>query len=545
MGDPASFEEKAGELLVRFDREARVRAARAFSGTDLADSDRVERWIEGDGLIVSTGQQPGLFGGPLLTLYKAATAIRLAAALEERLNRPVLPVFWVASEDHDWAEVDHSWLPDAGNQLRRIQLGVEENSAERMLRSRVAGPSVGDALEELRAALPPSEFRDRWLVPCEAAYEANTSLSVAFRQVLLDWLGDRGLLVVDAGDPVIKEASADLLNSAIRQSEGHEALLSERAQALAVAGWGIQVPIIEGALNLFVDTEEGRQRVIRDANGGFRLRETDSPITVEELQTRIAESGQGSVSPNALLRPVVESSVFPVVATVLGPSELAYHAEIPPLFEAFGIEPPVLVPRASFVAIEGKIGKVLRKLDLSLQQLARPVHEIESLMAREALPEAAALALAQLRDSVKAGMDDLMAASVGVDPTLAGPIRSARSSALTSIDDAERKVLQAVKRTQAVALGQLTKARLHIRPLDRPQERVFSPLYLLARYDQEFLDLVLEGAGNHLRAVLDSSWSDRFPAKSNGSALTDLFPTESVPEFSEDAAAPPLPSLEG
>jgi bacillithiol biosynthesis cysteine-adding enzyme BshC len=495
------------EVLGRFDRPARERAAQAFHQAQTTDPERIDRWVEQEGLVVSTGQQPGLFGGPLLTLYKAATAIGLAALLEQRLGRPVLPVFWVASEDHDWSEIDHTWLPDAGNSLLKLTLPTEPQAPERALRSRVSGEGVTQTVAALRDALPPSEFRDRWLRSIEGAYLPETGVAVAFRDVLLDWLGELGLIVVDASDPAIKQASTEILSAAIRDREAHHDLLSKRAAELEAVGWSSQVPLIDGALNLFADTEEGRQRVVEDGSGGLRLRETDTPIGIEDLEARIADPDEGSVSPNALLRPVVESAVFPVIASILGPSELAYHAQIPPLFEAFGIEPAVLLPRASFAAVEKKIGKVLGKLDLSLAQLARPKHELEGAIARDALPDAAVEALGRLRRSISEGMDALEGAGLGIDPTLSGPIGSARGSALSSVDDAERKILQAVKRTQAIAQDQLAKAQLHIRPLDRPQERAFTPLYFLARYDDRFLDQVHSGVQEYLSALLDPASS--------------------------------------
>jgi len=144
--DPDAFRERAARVRERFDREARARASEAIRTPSDAAVRTLERVVEEDGFVVTTGQQPGLFGGPLYSVYKALTAVRLARTLEELLGAPVLPLFWVASEDHDWDEAHDTWLVDRGNDLRHLELILRDGKVRQGLRPQDIGE---EALESL------------------------------------------------------------------------------------------------------------------------------------------------------------------------------------------------------------------------------------------------------------------------------------------------------------------------------------------------------------------------------------------------------------
>jgi uncharacterized protein YllA (UPF0747 family) len=199
------------------------------------------------------------------------------------------------------------------------------------------------------------------------------------------------------------------------------------------------------------------------------------------------------LSPNVLLRPVVESSVFPVVSYVAGPGETAYYAQLKDFFAAHGLRMPVIHPRFSATLVEAKIGKVLEKFHLSLDAVDRPFHELAAEIAREEVPPEVRKALGELRGAVGKGSGALLQAVRQIDPTLKGPVTHARNSAFSAFDDAERKILQAVKRENEIALGQLEKAQNHLFPMGKPQERVLNAFYYLTRYGPELIPAVLDG----------------------------------------------------
>jgi uncharacterized protein YllA (UPF0747 family) len=195
---------------------------------------------------------------------------------------------------------------------------------------------------------------------------------------------------------------------------------------------------------------------------------------------------------------VVEAYVLPTVGYVSGPGETAYHAQLAPLFASHGVTQPVVFPRYSVTLVEGKIAKVLAKLSLDPDALARPTHALAGDLAREQLPEGVQRALGELRDALERGTGALADAARGIDPTLQGPVQRVRTVATDALGEAERKILQAVKRQSETHLQQLEKARLHLFPGGEPQERVVSPFYYLARYGPALLDELLERFGRSL-----------------------------------------------
>lgn len=200
---------------------------------------------------------------------------------------------------------------------------------------------------------------------------------------------------------------------------------------------------------------------------------------------------RSTVSPNVLLRPVVEAAVFPTVAYVAGPGEIAYLAQLAPLFEAHGVSAPVVVPRRTVTLVESKIRKVLDKFGLEPPALDRAFHELAGDIARDELPGSVREALGRLKGSIGQGTAALTEAARDVDPTLKGPISHARSVAFDAVAEAEKKIVQAVKRENEIALQQLEKAQLHLYPGGTPQERRLNVFYYLVRYGEELLTELL------------------------------------------------------
>jgi uncharacterized protein YllA (UPF0747 family) len=189
-----------------------------------------------------------------------------------------------------------------------------------------------------------------------------------------------------------------------------------------------------------------------------------------------------------LLRPVAESIAFPTVSLIVGPGEAAYFAQLQPYFEAFGLKPPVAYPRFTVTAVEGKVRKVLDKFGMDLRELRRPFHQVAAEIARDELPDDAQRALAQIRAAIEKGSGELTDATREIHTTLAGSIQRARSASLDAWSDAEKKVLQALKRENETRLAQLEKAQMHVFPNGKPQERVLNVFYYLFRYGGAFLE---------------------------------------------------------
>jgi bacillithiol biosynthesis cysteine-adding enzyme BshC len=486
FGEAGAYFEKAAEVDGRFDRAARERAAHAIRVPTGADPARLGRFVEEGGYVVTTGQQPGLFGGPLYSVYKGITTVCLAEALEPLLGKPVLPLFWVASEDHDWAEANHTYLVDLDNELRLSTLGDRPGDVHPPLHRIPLGPEVVAVRDAFIKALPRTDFSAPYVALLGDAVAEGVTLPGSFRRIMEALLGPLGLCFTDAADPVVKAASAELLLDELARSEETEAVLGATAARLEEAGYGLQVALMEGGVNLFLEGPLGRERLYRE-NGGFRLHASGEVLTLSEVRARAAKD-PSLLSPNVLFRPVVESAVFPTLSYVAGPGETAYFGQLRDFFGAFAMRMPVIYPRLGATVVEGKVRKVLDKFGVEPTALDRPFHEVAGDIAREEIPADIRAALASLRGAIGKGVGDLQGALRALDPTLKGPAQHVRAQAFAALDEVERKVVQAVKRENDIALAQLEKARIHLYPDGRLQERVLNVFYYLARYGGAFLD---------------------------------------------------------
>lgn len=498
--DASAYEAKALEIDTRITRADRERLARVLVGGGADRDARLHKFVASGGYAVTTGQQPGLFGGPLFVLHKAFTAAALAARLERRLGRIVLPIFWVASEDHDWDEARRIHLLDPANEGVPLEVEAPEGFEQAPLfRVPPTAASFEQAQTQLFGALPPTDFHAGLAEAVTQAYEGGATLPGGFAALLAGQLAEYGVFLLSPDHPELQAARAPLLLAEAEGARASEAALTAWGHDLEGAGFHPpQVPLLWGGVNLFLETEGRRERLyVSNAEGTsdetprFRARQgaasEGTEVTLEELRARV-EADPGVLTPNVLLRPVVESTLIPTLAYVAGPGEMAYWGQLGPLFERHGVRPPVVHPRWTGTLLETKIEKVLTKLGVPLEALRRPLHELAAERARDELPEALIDTLQALEATLEEGSEALRVAIQQVDPTLKGTVDHLRGQTRGLLADVKRKATQAVKKTQAIELEQLEKAQRHLFPLGLPQERVFPAVYYVARYGPILFD---------------------------------------------------------
>ena len=421
-----------------------------------------ERLAAGEVLCVTTGQQPGLFTGPLYTVYKALSAIALAQRLERERGVPVVPVFWVAGDDHDFAEANHAWILNGGGDPARILLRERPPEAPQLpLWRELCGEGVRTTLDELRSGTPETEFKGAVIDWLAAAYRPEASLSDAFASALHVLLSDRGLVVFRFHDPKAKRAAAPLLLRALG------------------------VTLADGLSPVLVEGNAGRDRV-RPDDDAFVTRRGGERFARSDLE-RLAATEPERLSPNVLLRPVVEAALWPTVAYAAGPGELEYLVDTEALYANLAVERQTPVPRWSGVLIESRVEKVLSKHGLTLEDLATPAGALEARLVRDALPPDVAATLRRLTVDLGAEYEQLARAAAAVDPTLQRTVESARNAALANVQEIEKKVIASLKRTNETLVGQIARARAAVHPRGTPQERVLTYASFAIRYGPELL----------------------------------------------------------
>lgn len=440
--------------------------------------------------MVITGQQLGLFGGPLYTIYKAATAIRLAREAARKSGRPVVPMFWLADEDHDWDEVRVATiLRDGGH--RRIELPAE--GTRQPVGRRTVDEHVGKALDHLEDVLPGTVHTEAVLAALRRCYAPGSTHRDAFARWLATLFHGTGLVLISADEPRLKRLTTPVLRREIEDPQGTFATLLDAGRALDQAGFHQQVTIAPG--NLFLLSDEGRLSLDPLEGGTFRLRGTNRDFTAEDLLD-LLESEPELFSPNVVLRPVMEDALLPVIAYVGGPGEIAYYAQLRGVYAAFGVPMPVVYPRAGLTIIEPRVRRALDALGLAIEDIGNGSEEvIEALHRQQAmaldgtgLVEAFAAARQRIEEVASSVRDPVEA----LDPTLARSAETTRVRLQQDLDSLERKVVRAQKRQHAEIRARLDRIAAHLMPDGRPQERVLSPVHFANRLGLDFAQRLTE-----------------------------------------------------
>ena len=430
-----------------------------------------DRLARGEVLAVTTGQQPGLFTGPLYTVYKALSAIALAARLERERGVPVVPVFWVAGDDHDFAEANHAWVLGREGEPVKIVLRDRPHEAPQLpLFREPCGAEITAALQVLSAALPDSEFKADVIAWLEKSYRADTNLADAAAEAIHGLLAQRGLAVFRAYDRAAKRVAAPWI---LR---------------------GLDDTLPDGLTPVLVEGQLGRDRLRPDGKG-FVTRRSGERFSRNELE-RVARETPERLSGNVLLRPAIEAALFPTVAYLGGPGEMEYLPESKPLFIRHGVAAPASVPRWSGLIVESRVEKVLERHSLTPADFGDGTggaggaggENVEVRLAREGLPPEVATMLTELRANVEQRYERLGHAVQQIDPTLERTVQSARNAALAGTHEVEKKLIASLKRAQGTLLGQIARARAALAPGGKPQERVFTAASFLARYGPGLLD---------------------------------------------------------
>ncbi len=314
---------------------------------------------------VVTGQQAGLFGGPLYTLLKAITAIQLARRVEREHHVPAVPVFWVDSEDHDWDEVRTATVLDGEMAPVSIVGGDLPGAGSQPVASLVFDEGITASLAALEGALTATEFTAEVRTLLARHYRPGAGVATAFAGVIDDLLGAHGLVVFDAADAAAKALVADLFTRELEQPSLTARLVREAGARMAQRGHEPQVVPGEDSVALFYLGDSGR-RAIKRHGADFTIGDVVRPAAALRAE---AAAHPERFSPNVLLRPIVQDRLFPTVCYVAGPSELAYQAQLTEAYRAFGVEAPLLYSRASATLADSAALKFLDRCQLPLEAL--------------------------------------------------------------------------------------------------------------------------------------------------------------------------------
>jgi bacillithiol synthase len=397
-----------------------------------ANLDRLEQGA----VVVVSGQQVGLFSGPAYAFYKALTAVQIAQELSEA-GVPAVPVFWMATEDHDLDEVRHVGWFDSGK-LTRFEL-PPDGSNLRPVGEVKLGPGVEALTREAANSLsgPASEQISQALL---RSYAPEESYGSAFGKLFAKLLSEQGLILLDPLDADVHRLAAPLFQKALEDRDVLNEKLLHRGKELEAAKLEVQVKVTARSTLLF-SLRDGKRQPISTANGKFKS--GDSSWTREEL-ARLARTEPEAFSPNALLRPVVQDYLLPSAAYIGGPAEICYLAQSQVLYEHLLGRMPVVLPRSGFTILDAKGEKLVQKYGLCIENLWAGPQELRRKMEGISIPTKLAETFERDKSKIESMLEDLGKDIEKLDSTLQGAVETARNKISFQLENLQRKTGRAL-----------------------------------------------------------------------------------------------------
>jgi bacillithiol biosynthesis cysteine-adding enzyme BshC len=470
-----AFRASAGAADLSPERRASLIAALQIQNPP---SPALERLARSGTVAVVTGQQVGLFSGPAYTIYKALHAVKLASWLSSN-GIEAVPLFWLATEDHDFAEVNHAWVFDGDRQPRKIEM-----------RRSAAEQPVGDVslntppIDELRTAMQGLPFVDDVIALVQESYRPGVTMGTAFAALMRRLLSSFDILYVDPMLPAFRELAAPALRAAVDTAPELTARVLERNRDLADAGYHAQVHIEEQTSFVFL-LDGGKRLNLR--RSGREYVHNSRRFTSEELMERAA-----SLSPNAILRPVVQDSMLPTVAYIGGPAEVAYLAQSASIYQELLGRMPVAVPRTGFTVLDGRSDKLMQRYQLTLADFFHGETEFHERLASRLIPPHLSNKVLESTAMVDRAVADLYDELRAFDPTLSQALERSAKKIRHQMDKIARKAGREEMRREERAARDAKSLYGLVYPERHLQERLYSMLPLVAQHGPDLIQTIYD-----------------------------------------------------
>ncbi|RKX23759.1 MAG: bacillithiol biosynthesis cysteine-adding enzyme BshC [Candidatus Zixiibacteriota bacterium] len=482
--DRVSFDRVKLSAILRNQNETYKAGKAAFQNIEKLKDERT--------LCVFAGQQAGLFGGPLLTLIKALGLAKSAGHLSKRLSRPVIPIFWIAGDDHDFEEANHTFVLDRKAELCRIAYETAPTSEFPTAEIQLSDEQeLSRAKEQLRTCLGQTDFSDELYALIDRAYTPEDTLVTAFGKFMAHLTRNLGVVFFSPGDIEAKQHAAPLFKSIVqKQAEIHEKL-KVRSAEIERGGYHLQVKKSENAAFLFYNLK-GRKPVLRDGNS-FVV--GDTAFSEEELLAKIDEHPE-HFSPDVLTRPLLQSYLFPTVSQHGGPAEIAYMAQLNPLFELLNMPAPFCRVRPSVTLVERHIEEQLSEYGIAFEELTDDIEQVINRVLAESFPPDLDHDFNALREAVQDKFDRFRDQALDFEPRLKDFARQTHGKIDYALKSFESKLFSAHKKKSQRTRERIYRLNNTLYPNRGLQERTLNITYSLVRHGLSVVD--------HLYDCLDS-----------------------------------------
>ena len=415
---------------------------------------------------VVTGQQVGLLLGPLYTLSKAVTAVNLAQTLSTE-EKPVVPIFWLASQDGDSAEIDHAFLLDLDEELHKLELPFPADTPAGRIRLETSW--VETIKTSLQAMNVHGAYREEALDLLTSTFERAENVADWFAALLYDLLGDQGLIIIDPLALDIAPLFRPILEAELAKPSASSLAINDAGERLRERGFAPQLGRAEEATNLFLE-EDGKRYLLRFDGREFYTE--NNLYTLDELQG-ILDREPSRLTPAAGLRPVTQDAVLPTAATVVGPGELRYFAQLRGVYEAHDVAMPLIYPRMEVTILEPPVRRILEKYDLSAEAVQTDFDSLYDTLLLDLQGHGEAFE-ANLEELERLSQD-LTAHVRAIDPTLERTVERGEAHFRKTVELLRFKSARALRKQDTITTEQFGRLRAHLLPNGEPQERVLSP----------------------------------------------------------------------
>lgn len=451
--------------------------------------------------VIAGGQQSGLFSGPLLVIYKAVSIIKSAAEASKLLGRAVVPLFWIAGEDHDWDEVNHSYILSTDLQLKRIRISKDQEKRLPVSMTQVNSEEWERAIQELEQLLPGTEFRSGIMELLHRCVEDSATLSQCFARLMGHWFGKHGLILLDSADPNLRKLEIPVFEQMIGRNDELEAAYHESLREMTSLGFTPQAEVAEGGANLFY-IDEGERRLLFKRDGKFIDRKGNISFQKDELLKVLHEYPE-RFSNNVLTRPLMQDSLLPVLGAVLGHGEIAYWGLTRRAFHQFGLRMPILVARESFTIIEGTVQKHMDKHELDWEDVAdaRRLQDIRNAWLTKQDAVQVDARFDEVRSAFGSMYDPLIDQLGTIQNGLLKLGAANKEKILDQIEYLRGRAKDALEKSNEAGLRHFDRIEMSLLPAGKLQERVFNIFYYINRYGPDLIDRLMEipydQAGGH------------------------------------------------
>ena len=450
-------------------------------GAGEATLKNIEMLRDTDCLAAVSGQQAGLFTGPLYTIYKALSAVKLAGCLTQRKTKTV-PVFWIATEDHDFPEVAKAEFIGRDCRLAHVDVSPDLHQEGQPVGRVIINDSIKTVVDQLLELLPLSEFTPDLEAIVRDSWRPGRSYGEAFARMMTALLGSHGLIFLDPLDPRLKQLAAPLYARAASRAQEIASAIDTRSQTLVAAGYHAQVTPSENAFPLFLhDASDRRHALVRDSAGKYTTKNGDEAYTADEL-SQMALAKPERFSPNVTLRAVVQDYLLPSISYYGGAAEIAYFAQTAEVYRILERPATPILPRASLTMIESHTGRVLERYGLGLADLFAGPENVLARVVEEHLGAQTAKTFGATEQSVNSELDKLREQLRTIDPTLADALETGRRKINYQLEGLRTRFHRAQMTRNEAAHRQLQRAFDQLYPNKALQERHINITSLLARH---------------------------------------------------------------